>query len=216
MSQIIQGFKAINAMNVIHRDLKLDNILINFKNLPIEKGLDKSPELQEFMKTTDLIGHVDVVIADLGFAKELDEGALAKTQCGTPLNMAPEILNGEFYDSKVDVWSLGTVFFEMLTGFVPFTGMSKDDLKKNIEKGNYMFPKHIKLSLEGLDFLNCCLQHNPKDRMSWDDLMKHSYLNYDHTGYMKKDVLPNESELMLSYNEDSGIYSAILKNNPQY
>jgi hypothetical protein len=45
----------------------------------------------------------------------------------------------------------------MLTGFTPFTGQNKGDLKKNLKLGNYMFPKHIKLSLEGLDFLNCCL-----------------------------------------------------------
>jgi serine/threonine protein kinase len=57
--------------------------------------------------------------------------------------MAPEILRGEMYGQKVDVWSLGTIFFEMLTGFSPFTGMNKEDLKKNLEKGNWMFPKHI-------------------------------------------------------------------------
>jgi serine/threonine-protein kinase ULK/ATG1 len=98
-----------------------------------------------------------VVIADLGFAKQLDEENLTKTQCGTPLYMAPEILRGDMYGPKVDVWSLGTIFFEMLTGFSPFTGTNKEDLKKNLDKGNWMFPKHIQLSLEGLDFLNCCL-----------------------------------------------------------
>lgn len=155
-----------------------------------------------------------MVIADLGFAKQLDEENLAKTQCGTPLYMAPEILRGEKYGPKVDVWSLGTIFFEMLTGFSPFTGMNKEDLKKNLETGNWMFPKHIQLSLEGLDFLNCCLQHDPNERMDWDDLMKHNYLNYDYTKFMGEQVAVNQSELMLSYNEDSGVYSAIMKNNP--
>lgn len=68
--------------------------------------------------------------------------------------MAPEILRGKPYDSKVDVWSLGAIFYEMLTGFVPFTGRNQDDLIRNLEKGNYLFPKAIKLSLEGLHFLN--------------------------------------------------------------
>jgi serine/threonine protein kinase len=71
--------------------------------------------------------------------------------------MAPEILQGKAYDHKVDVWSLGAVFYEMLTGFTPFTGKNKADLKLNLEQGNYKFPKQIKMSLEGLDFLNCCL-----------------------------------------------------------
>ena len=119
-------------MNVVHRDLKLANILINFKNIDMDKVLTGGQQLKKFMKTCPLVGEVEVVIADLGFAKELDEGDLAKTQCGTPLNMAPEILMGHKYDHKVDVWSLGTVFFEMLTGFTPFTGMNKEDLKNNL------------------------------------------------------------------------------------
>ena len=98
--------------------------------------------------------------------------------------MAPEILQGRPYDHKVDVWSLGTVFYEMLTGFTPFTGKNKADLKNNLEVGNYRFPKSIKMSLEGLDFLNCCLQHDPKERLSWDALLTHPYLNYD----FRKDI----------------------------
>ena len=71
--------------------------------------------------------------------------------------MAPEILNGNNYNHKADVWSLGVVFFEMLTGFTPFNGNDKPDLIRNLTKGDYMLPKKIKLSLQGLDFLNCCL-----------------------------------------------------------
>ena len=78
--------------------------------------------------------------------------------CGTPLVMAPEVLNGKRYNHKADVWSLGIVFFEMLVGFTPFTGRDKPDLKRNLERGQYGLPKNIKLSLEGLDFLNVCLQ----------------------------------------------------------
>lgn len=61
--------------------------------------------------------------------------------------MAPEVLNGKRYNHKADVWSLGIVFFELLTGFLPFTGKNKDDLKKNLEMGEYKLPKKLKLSL---------------------------------------------------------------------
>ena len=117
------------------------------------------------------------------------------------------------------MWSLGAVFYEMLTGFTPFTGRNKEDLKRNLEHGDYRFPKHIKMSLEGLDFLNCCLQHDPDDRLSWDDLMKHSYLNYDFTEFMvnekgqslqKAKNGDDPNELLLSYNEQSGMYSALM------
>ena len=65
-----------------------------------------------------------VKIADLGFARKLQEGDLASTRLGTPLVMAPEVLDGNKYDHTADVWSLGCVFYEMLTGFAPFTGTS--------------------------------------------------------------------------------------------
>lgn len=157
---------------------------------------------------------MNVVIADLGFAKELEEEDLTKTVCGTPLYMAPEILKGMPYDSKVDVWSLGTVFYEMLTGFTPFTGTSKEDLKRNLERGNYRMPKSIKMSLEGLDFMNCCLQHNPKERMSWPELLKHPYLTYDYTKDLNKDVNQENDDLLLSYNENAGMYSVIADDDP--
>ena len=91
--------------------------------------------------------------------------------------MAPEVQFNQLYDAtKVDVWSLGIIFYEMLTGFVPFNGMSKPDLKSKLEKGNYLLPKDVLLSLEGLSFLNQCLQYDPKNRLSIDELMNHNYL----------------------------------------
>ena len=114
--------------------------------------------LKQKLKNLDIIREkIQVKIADLGFARELDIEDLTNTQCGTPLIMAPEVIHGKRYNHKADVWSLGVVFFEMLTGFFPFNGSSKDDLKRNLLKGDYKLPKKIKLSLEGLDFLNCCL-----------------------------------------------------------
>jgi serine/threonine-protein kinase ULK/ATG1 len=93
----------------------------------------------------------------LGFARQLNYEDVSSTMIGTPLVMAPEVLNGKTYNHKADVWSLGIIFFEMLTGFMPFTGRDKSDLKKNLETGTYKLPKKLKMSLTGLDFLNCCL-----------------------------------------------------------
>jgi serine/threonine protein kinase len=151
---------------VIHRDLKLPNVLLMFKKLPVDhlkikaQGGQTDFDLNDFLKTCDLIGKTEaecpivVKIADLGFARKLEEDQLAGTHCGTPLLMAPQILLGDFYNHKADVWSLGCIFYELLTGFTPFTGNSKPDLAKNLEKGDYSFPKTIKFSLEGLSFLN--------------------------------------------------------------
>lgn len=73
------------------------------------------------------------------------------------------------------------------------------------------------MSLEGLDFLNCCLQHEPNDRLSWDELLKHNYFNYDYNKALngQNDMGKSEQdELLLSYNEQSGIYSQFMNNEP--
>jgi len=79
------------------------------------------------------------------------------TRLGTPLIMAPEVLDGCPYDHTADVWSLGCIFYELLTGFSPFTGTSQANLAENITRGAYYFPKTCKFSIQGLSFMNACL-----------------------------------------------------------
>lgn len=86
-------------------------------------------------------------IADLGFARKLSEDELAKTGCGTPLLMAPEVLGGQHYNHKADVWSIGVLFYELVTGFMPFTGISHANLRDNLKKGLFKIPKTVSLSL---------------------------------------------------------------------
>ena len=97
----------------MHRDLKLANLLKHNGNLKI---------------------------ADFGFCKILDNDQNTDTMLGSPLNMvkywllkAPEILNGEKYDNRADIWSVGTVFYELLFGKPPFTANNIIDLIKNIK-----------------------------------------------------------------------------------
>jgi serine/threonine-protein kinase ULK/ATG1 len=65
---------------------------------------------------------VQVKLGDFGFATQLGEDEMIKFYCGTPLNMAPEILNDKFYNHKVDMWSLGVAIFEAIFRQPPFTG----------------------------------------------------------------------------------------------
>ena len=66
--------------------------------------------------------------------------------CGTPINMAPEVLEKRVYNSKADVWSLGVIIFELLTGNPPFIANTKAELKMNIKLGYYRIPKSIGIS----------------------------------------------------------------------
>jgi serine/threonine-protein kinase ULK/ATG1 len=173
--QIAEGLVYLDQNKVMHRDLKLDNILIHF---PDYKGEDSASD--EYLKDFDIeCDNIEVVIGDLGFAKALDAKDMTKSYCGTPLNMAPEIMNGKYYNTKVDIWSLGTMMYELLVGFSPFTGIDPHDLADRVNQGDYGVPKNIKLSLKCLEFLHKCLQFDPSKRLSHKDLLLHPFLEED-------------------------------------
>ena len=147
------GVTAIAEKGVVHRDLKPANILLHFPDLTeVEKS---SPDftLANYIKGISLIAGEDgtpaanvvVKIADCGLSKQLQVGQVTQTCVGSPNYMAPEILERKQHSHSADVWSLGCVFYLLLTGFVPFYGYSVHNLSRNIRKGTYFFPKTCKL-----------------------------------------------------------------------
>ncbi|KAJ3250443.1 Serine/threonine-protein kinase, partial [Boothiomyces macroporosus] len=75
-------------------------------------------------------------LGDFGFARSLGAQSLASTLCGSPLYMAPEILRGEKYDAKSDLWSIGAILYEILIGKTPFRAQNHIELLRKIEKGD--------------------------------------------------------------------------------
>lgn len=84
-----------------------------------------------------------------------------QTYCGTPLNMAPEIMLGRPYTYKVDNWSVGVLIVFILTGKYPFYATSKPELIGKIETGLYSLKTESPLSEDCIDFISRCLQYNP-------------------------------------------------------
>ena len=140
----------LDAKNVLHRDLKLQNILIHQNK---------------------------VKLADFGFSRLLDETEFAKTILGSPLNMAPEILEAVPYTSKADIWSLGVCFYQLLFGRFPYVGSDLNDLYWNIKKGDLEFPEEVSISSEAKDIIQRMLIADPENRISWFEIFSHD-INY--------------------------------------
>ena len=169
MRQIVDALKYLHNRKIIHRDLKLDNILVKFNN-----DMDKN--------NANML-RSQVKIIDFGFAIHLNSKNMAFSALGSPINMDPLILkklnkkggaNALGYDDKADIWSLGTLCYEMLIGQAVFNADSMNDLIRKVEKGSYIVP--TSLSREVVSFLNGMLQYDSKLRLSANELAKHHFL----------------------------------------
>nr|XP_014270311.1 serine/threonine-protein kinase ULK2 isoform X1 [Halyomorpha halys] len=162
LKQIAAAMKALHAMGVIHRDLKPQNILLSY-NVPKE---NLTPSM------------ITLKIADFGFARFLEDGVMAATLCGSPMYMAPEVIMSLQYDAKVDLWSIGTIIFQCLTGSAPFNAQNPQALKRIYEKNLVLIPDIPSgTSPEMADLLTGLLKRNASERMSFEHFFAHPYLN---------------------------------------
>ena len=152
LGQLVSAFQSMQEHQVMHRDLKLANILLT----------ESSPR-------------GDVKVADFGFARYLNDNSLALTQLGTPLYMAPEIFNGEQYSYKADVWSLGVLSFEVLVGRAAFVCRALNQLKE-LQQKPPDFPPVPELSEEAQDFVRVMMTYDPAERPSFQDMSGHAFL----------------------------------------
>ena len=173
MRQIIDAFKYIHGLKIIHRDIKLDNILLNFDT-------EEDKENLNMMKA-------QCKIIDFGFACRISKSGLQYSTLGSPINMDPIILKklnstGRKsrqlgYDQKADIWSLGTICYEMLIGKSAFDAEDMDELVSKIEDGTYTVP--TSLSREVISFLNAMLQYDSHARLNSLELSRHVFLTKD-------------------------------------
>ena len=178
MRQIVSAVQYLHLNRIIHRDLKLDNILVNFAS--------------DYDKQTLNLKNCQVKIIDFGFATILNSDK-TNTVLGTPPNMDPKILeqittgiptNG--YTEKVDIWSLGTLCYEMIMGYSPFRATNMQELYQKVKKGNYILPSN--LSEEIVSFINSMLQQDDEERADADELMNHKFLVNDVSTFHAVDV----------------------------
>ncbi|XP_017071299.1 serine/threonine-protein kinase unc-51 isoform X2 [Drosophila eugracilis] len=159
--QLAGAMKALYTKGIVHRDLKPQNILLS----------------HNYGKTLPAPSKITLKIADFGFARFLNEGAMAATLCGSPMYMAPEVIMSLQYDSKADLWSLGTIVYQCLTGKAPFYAQTPNELKFYYEQNDNLAPKIPNgVSPDLRDLLLCLLRRNAKDRISYESFFVHRFL----------------------------------------
>lgn len=157
LMQIMNGFKELHKHKIMHRDFKLANIFLHDDN---------------------------IIIGDFGFAKSGVE--MTTTILGSPITMAPELLNAQSsssrYTNKADLWSIGVCFFHMIFGKPPWEFKTMIELQTKVESqsgSNLSIPNEPKTSQSCKQLLRSLLTPDPNKRIEWKDFFNHPlFQNY--------------------------------------
>lgn len=194
LKQLSSALEFLREKNLIHRDVKPQNLLL----LPSPVWREKDRNRRQILSAShdSLIPAVGLrslpmlKLADFGFARVLPSTSLAETLCGSPLYMAPEILRYEKYDAKADLWSVGTVLFEMAAGRPPFRASNHVELLRKIEAGNDVikFPRETVISSQLKALIRALLKRSPVERISFEAFFSHDLVIGQIRGVVEDDM----------------------------
>uniref|UniRef100_A0A672PFR9 non-specific serine/threonine protein kinase n=1 Tax=Sinocyclocheilus grahami TaxID=75366 RepID=A0A672PFR9_SINGR len=159
--QIVSAVHYCHQKNIVHRDLKAENLLLD--------------------------ADANIKIADFGFSNEFTLGNKLDTFCGSPPYAAPELFQGKKYDGpEVDIWSLGVILYTLVSGSLPFDGQNLKELRERVLRGKYRVPFYMSTDCEGI--LRRFLVLNPSKRCTLEQVMKDKWMN---AGYEADELKPH-------------------------
>lgn len=148
-AQLVSAIEFCHCKGVVHRDLKLENVLLDT--------------------------NMNVKLADFGFSNTFTPGTPLKTWCGSPPYAPPELFLGVEYDGpKADIWSLGVVLYALVCGALPFDGVTLHDLRSLVMNGKFRIPFFMSQECEHL--IRHMLVVEPERRYSLTQIARHKWL----------------------------------------
>ena len=192
--QLINALFYLHSQNISHRDVKIDNML-----------LDRNKDLK---------------LVDFGLSTKYTDDTLLDQPCGTVVYAAPEVLDGnEYHGMLADVWSSGIVLFGMASGYLPFCDQDDEVNKKHVLEGKIDLPDFFSPMLK--DLLKHMLDINPITRYTLQDIREHPWFNMNDTnlipgiiiGYNLIPIDENILNLCVAYNSDRDKIEYSVKNN---
>eukprot|EP01083_Nonionella_stella_P120967 363057_1 len=185
--ELCNALQHIHENGIVHRDLKLENILIA-KNGSIKLtdfGLAHfTPEISSIatnhcklsdFASDDSTCSISTIDSTTNYSYE---SVLMDTCCGTPYYVAPEVIEMSKYNFKCDMWSMGVILYIMLGGYQPFRGDNLQQMYASIVKGDYNFKskRWNNISSEAKDLIDCLLNVDPKERYSANQVKNHPWM----------------------------------------
>uniref|UniRef100_A0A667YE65 non-specific serine/threonine protein kinase n=1 Tax=Myripristis murdjan TaxID=586833 RepID=A0A667YE65_9TELE len=186
--QIVAAVHFCHCRNIVHRDLKAENLLLDH--------------------------NLNIKIADFGFSNLFSRGQLLKTWCGSPPYAAPELFEGKEYDGpKVDIWSLGVVLYVLVCGALPFDGSTLQNLRARVLSGKFRIPFFMSTDCEYL--IRHMLVLEPSRRLSMEQICKNKWMrqgdpdpDFDRVRRLRM-ISPYSSDFTRSKHLPSAIYSLL-------
>eukprot|EP00040_Diaphanoeca_grandis_P018683 m.98270 g.98270 ORF g.98270 m.98270 type:complete len:460 (-) comp27047_c0_seq1:501-1880(-) len=151
--QLLLAVKACHSIDIIHRDLKLENLLL----------------------TKDKV----LKLGDFGLAALVDNDSKCTGVVGSPIYVAPEVIKEEPYGKAIDMWSCGVILYVILSGTMPFQGDNNDEIFAKIKSGVVAFPTEdfSGVSEQAIALIKLMLQLNPDERITAEDALQHQWLS---------------------------------------
>ena len=167
MLQLRDALKYLYDYNIVHRDLKPQNILLT------DPYTIKITDFGLARNTTSL--------KPSSIARNISDQDLFSTFCGSPIYMSPELLNRESYSSKSDLWSVGVILYELITGNPPFLAKNIQTLVQKVNTEHIdiskIYQTYTHISHDCLDLLGKLLNTDKNNRLEWNDYFNHTWFS---------------------------------------